>query len=155
MTSGSRIVKGAVLKLRCDACASEFPHFSFEGEGDTDTIGLGSLTSCSKNELVLAEIEPAEWNTFDRGGSARFQERFQREMSRDDLRLVTLMRSVSRSPSGARVGFQEYVKSYKPPELILSCPCCEAGESRVAEEVTIEQFIQSGGRVTPTGRLTI
>lgn len=146
-----RKVAGSVVQLRCNACERVFPYFRFEGEDDTDTIGLGSLTTCLKNELVIASFLPDEWNSLPQGGSARFEARVREELGRDDLYVVRLLRTVPGGTSAAGVSFQDFRKHYRPPELVFSCPCCDQGESRVIEELTVQQFVRSGGRIILAG----
>jgi hypothetical protein len=149
------MVSGSVVRLSCMACGRVTSDFRFEGEGDTDTMGLGSLASCAANEIVLAEIQPDEWNSFEQGGSAQFEARVCGELRRKDLRVVRLLRSVDVSAPGVGVDFRDFRKAYRPPELFFSCPCCSQGESKLMEELTVEQFVKSGGRVITTGRLSL
>ena len=153
MIKQPRNVTGSVLKLRCTTCDSTFPHFRFSGEGDAATVGLCSITSCKKNELIIAEVEPGEWNAFDREGSEQFEKRLRGELHREDLRLVRLIRTIRKSVSCTRPDFRDFMKTYNPSEEIFSCPCCATGESEIVEEVTIENFVRSGGSVVATGRL--
>lgn len=154
MTS-KRIVTGTVLKLHCQACKATFPHFLFSGEDDTDTAGLCSASSCDQNEVVIAEAEQAEWNDFEQAGASKIEKRLARQLARDDLRVLRLLKIEHENKSPAGLSFCDFKKTYKPPVLVYSCACCRDGESRAIDEVTPDEFQKNGGRVVITGRLIL
>ena len=149
-----RRVSGTVLRLRCSSCQKTFPHFSFFGDTDMATQGLGSVTSFERNEIVLAEFSPDEWNNFEVDGTERFERRLRKLLDRDDLRVVRL-RAVEETAEAARgASFQEFLKQYRPSSLVFSCACCEGGQSRPIGETTVEEFEQAGGKISVVGRLS-
>jgi hypothetical protein len=153
MTGSPRIVEGTILRLRCDACSSVFPHFLFSGEEDSDTAGLCSASSCEKDELVIAEAEPSEWNDLAHTDAA-VGSKIAEQLQRNDLKVVRLLR-VERETGATGLSFSDFRKAYKPPTLIYSCACCANGESRAIEEITVEAFQKAGGRIITTGRLAL
>lgn len=153
MTDQVRKVEGTVAKLSCTKCRATFPHFIFSGEDDTDTAGLGSLSSCDKNEIVIGELEPSEWNNFDGPGSASFEERLSVQLGRRDLRVVRLLRVERDGNVGLGKSFSDFRKAYKSPKLVFSCACCADGEARPLEEITVEDFKRLGGKISAIGHL--
>lgn len=153
MISSPRIVDGTIVRLRCDACDSVFPHFLFSGEEDSDTAGLCSASSCGKDELVIVEAEPSEWNDLNHTDAA-VGNRIAEQLQRNDLKVVRLLR-VERDSGATGLSFSDFRKSYKPPILIYSCACCANGESRAIDEVTVGDFQRAGGRIITTGRLVL
>ena len=45
------------------------------------------------------------------------------------------------------LSFADFKKSYRPPVMVYSCAACEAGESRVVGEFSVDEFTNSGGRI--------
>jgi hypothetical protein len=151
----TRIVSGTVKLLRCDKCGASFPTFVFVGEDDSDTAGLCTASVCGRQEVVLAEAEPSEWNDFDKNGSASIEHRLRTQIGEDRLKIIRLLRvEKAASVSAQGMSFQDFKKAYKPPTLIYSCACCD-GESRVVSEMSIEEFERTGGRLVPIGRLVL
>lgn len=150
-----RQVTGSVLILQCTKCGKTFPHFRFSGEGDTDTEGLGSLTDCQQNELVIAELDANEWNTADKGGAQAYAMRIRNQTQREELQLIRLIRIEESSIDGKGMSFQEFSKLYQPPKLFYSCPFCQNGESQVIDKLTIEQYRAQGGKITALGALVV
>lgn len=153
MTGSVRIVNGAVLRLRCGACAAIFPHFSFSGEEDSDTAGLYSASSCNQDEVVLAEADPSEWKDLAHGEITSIEKKLAQNLARDDLKVVRLLRIEHQSSAAAGSSFADFRKAYKPPVLVYSCICCSGGEARALQEMTMETFRRSGGRILLTGRV--
>jgi hypothetical protein len=155
MTSFSRIVEGAVLRLRCDACGSVFPHFLFSGEEDSDTAGLYSASCCGKDEVTIVEVDASVWDDSSRTGLALVEQVLNTRLSRNDLKVVSVLRIEPEGSAIAGSSFSDFRKAYKPPVLIYSCVCCGNGEGRVIEEITLEDFQGRGGRIVLTGRLKL
>jgi hypothetical protein len=150
----SRPVTGTVLELICSVCKKTFPHFRYSGDTDMLTLGLASVTSCEKNEVVLAELTADEFR-LAANGEQPFEQRLQNQLNRNDLRVVRLI-SVQDKPTplhGER--FQDFQKRYSPATLVYSCACCAEGISRVEREATVEEFEQSGGKISALGQLEI
>lgn len=155
MSESHREVEGTIQRLRCDACGSVFPHFLFSGEEDSDTAGLCSAAVCGQKEvLVIVEADPSEWNDFASGVVASLEDRLKKQCAFGDLKVIRLLR-VEREPAAAGLSFSDFRKAYKPPVPIYSCVCCDTGESRISEEVTVKDFVNSGGRILLTGRLAL
>lgn len=155
MKNLQRIVVGTVLRLRCQACGAVFPHFLFTGEEDGDTAGLCSASSCDQNEVVIAEAEPAEWNDFVLTGAMAIEKRLAQQLVRGDLKVLCLLRIEREESAAAGLSFRDFKKAYKPPVLVFSCACCADGESRAIEEIAVDDFQNSGGRILVTGRLVL
>lgn len=153
--TAKRIVSGTILQLCCQACNATFPHFLFSGEDDTKTAGLCSASTCKKNEIVVAEAEPVEWNTFEQAGAFEIEKRLARQLVRDDLRVLRLLRIEREDVAGTGISFRDFKKNHKPAVLVYSCACCRDGESRATEEKTVDEFQASGGRIFMTGRLIL
>lgn len=150
-----RTVTGTVMKLRCGNCGSTFPHFVFSGEKDTDTDGICSASSCEKNEVVIAELLQNEWNDLDNTGASNFQHRLSLLLDRHDLRVIRLVRVEQAQNPSAGLSFRDFAKSYEPPVLVFSCACCTNGESKLYEELTLDDFRLSGGNVLAVGHLVL
>lgn len=148
-----RSVEGAIKVLRCDSCGATFPHFVFFGEKDTDTDCLCSASSCERNEVVLVETESDEWGELQRSIALTVERRLSALLGRNDLKVPQVLTAEKSSTPAAGMSFRDFRKAYKPPALIYTCICCESGKSRSIEEFTTRDFQQSGGVVTPTGRL--
>ena len=127
-------VEGTTLSLRCQGCGAVFPHFQFSGERETETGGLFSASSGKADEVLLFEAKPEEWKDFDRAGATLAEQRIARELGRDDLRVIRLLRIESALTTGQGMSFADFKKSYRPPVMVYSCACCAEGESRLAEE---------------------
>lgn len=155
MMRQQRLVAGTILRLRCHACGAAFPHFLFSGEQDTDTSGLCSVSSCDTNEVVIAEAGSAEWNDFARTGASLVEKRLSQQLARNDLRVIHLLRVEPTKSDGAGMDFREFKASYKPPILIYSCACCGNGESQAIEEMTLEVFQKTGGRILAADNLVL
>lgn len=155
MTSSQRIVTGTILRLCCQKCGGTFPHFLFSGEDDIETAGLCSASSCDHNEVVLVEAESAEWNDFENTGASAIEQRLAKQLARNDLCVVHLLRIERNENVATGLNFHDFQKIYKRPVLVYSCACCANGESRVTEEITLDDFQKSGGRVLVTGRLAL
>jgi hypothetical protein len=119
------------------------------------TNGLGSVTSCERNEVVLAEVTADEWSHVGVDDWASFERRLSKQLGRNDLRVVRLL-SVQDKPTADRgESFQDSRKRYTPPILIYSCACCGGGRSRSVRQTTVEEFEQSGGKISVVGSLAI
>lgn len=154
MSGPHRLINGTVVRLQCAACGATFPHFRFTGDTDSDTDGLYSATSCTANELVIAEATPSEWNEIGRGDGASAERNLAQQLGRTDLKIVHLLR-VEDTNSAKGLSFAEFQKVYKPPVLIYTCPCCANGESRELEELTVARFKKSGGKIELIGPLRL
>jgi hypothetical protein len=107
------------------------------------TAGLASLSSVSKDEIVVSELEPTEFT--DETGLA-FQSRMNQSLGRHDLRFVRLRRVESNeSPEG--VTFQDFRQQYSQPILIFACPQCDCDAVSVRDE-TLSNYERSGGKLT-------
>lgn len=153
--NAKRKIDGTVVILQCSNCGTAFPHFLFSGEGDVDTAGLYSVSSCKKNEIVLGEMESNEWNHFDDGGILSFEARISKQLGRDDLRSTRLLRLEKGNGVATGVNFREFIKTYRSPIQVFSCICCASGESRFVEEITVQEFLLKGGGISTLGRLEL
>lgn len=154
MSGSHRLIDGTVIRLQCEACGAVFPHFIFAGEMDSVTDGLYSATSCTANELVLAEATPSEWNELGRGDGTSVERKLAQQLGRSDLKIVHLLR-VEHANSAKGLSFAESQKVYQPPALIYSCACCPNGESREVAELTVARFKMSGGKIELFGPLRL
>lgn len=155
MMTPKRIVAGTILTLFCDACKARFPHFLFFGDDDIDTAGLCSASSCDKNEVVIFEATPTEWNDFEKSGISEIETRLALELRRGDLRVLRLLKIERDKNIQTGLSFRDFKKKYVAPTVVYSCPCCPDGKSHALEELTLDEFQKSGGRITLTGRLVL
>lgn len=153
--SESREIEGVIQKLRCTACGASFPHLLFHGEQDTDTAGLCSAAACGQSDLAVAvEADPFEWKQLTDGNAASLERRLLGQTRLGPIRVIRLAR-VERKELPPGMSLIAYREAYEPLTLIYSCICCGADESRVMEEVEIDEFVKSGGRLVLTGRLVL
>jgi hypothetical protein len=118
-------IEASVSVLRCEE-GHTTRYLIFHGETDMVTAGLASLSSVSKDEIVVSELEPTEFT--DETGLA-FQLRTNQSLGRHDLRFVRLRR-VESNVSPGKVSFQDFRKEYSPPDLIFACSQCGFGWRR-------------------------
>lgn len=154
MTHADREVTGTILRLRCEACGSVFPHFLFFGDSDSSTAGLCSASRCRKDEVVIAEVDSSEWGALASAESSSIEARLMKEFSVADLKVVRLLK-VQHGASAAGLSFGDFRKEYKPPIQVYSCVCCGNGEARSIEAVAVRKFEDSGGRILLSGRLAL
>lgn len=155
MKNTRRLISGSVLKLRCRGCGSVFSLFQFDGENDLETLGLVSVSTCIENEIIIVEALQDEWNSLDNFGASMLETRIAHEFNLRNARVIRLLRSEATSLPAAGTSFETFRRSYVPPVLVFSCPCCEAGESSVIEDMTLSNFEAAGGKIFLTGRLVL
>lgn len=143
-----RLVEGNVVALQCEQCSTTLHHFEFAGDTDMATDGLGSLSSCLGNDVVISEMTAAEWNAGELGQKA-FSRRAS-EALRRDLRTVTLS-----TIEPQRRFFSLTFASRKPTILQYACPCCSGGRSREVWRKTVDNFKAEGGQITILGDLSL
>jgi hypothetical protein len=148
-------VFGTIKILKCASCEAIFPLAAYEGEADTDTIGLCSAGKCNSLEVAIAEATSVEWNQLASGDVKDLQRRIGTELGRDDLKIATLLRIEPGKNAPAGTSFAEFRKAYRPPVLVYSCPCCGEGEATETKEFTVDRFAEIGGRILPVGELEI
>jgi hypothetical protein len=108
------------------------------------TVGLASVSSISKSEIVVGEMMPLE--LIDETGLL-FENRMNAELERDDLRFVRLLR-VDRADIPEGLSFQEFEKIYVAPRLVFACPRCVGGEAFQTEPQTLANYERTGGKLT-------
>ncbi|AXQ28018.1 hypothetical protein D0B54_04730 [Solimonas sp. K1W22B-7] len=141
------VVTGSILRLRCQACGALFPHFQFSGERETEAGGLFSASSGKLDEVFIAEATEPEWKDFDRAGATLAEQRLAQQLGREDLRVIRLLRIESALTGGQGMSFADFKKSYRPPVMVYSCAGCGEGESKLVEEISVEEFQLAGGNV--------
>jgi hypothetical protein len=122
-----------------------FPHVSFSGEGDAETVGWASFTATSRNEVVIFTLTSSEWNAGDMGGEAALK-RIRSLLGRSDLVQIKPLR-VEKAPPASGSSFQAFRQSYERPKLIYSSLSGE-GEARVEREQSAQGFLFQGGVIT-------
>jgi hypothetical protein len=150
-----RKVFGTIKMLECTSCEVTLPVAAFEGEADTDTIGLCSAGKCNGLEVAIAEATPTEWSSLAAGSVSHLQDRIGAELGRDDLRVATVLRVEQGNEIPAGTSFAAFREAYRPPLLVYSCPCCGEGEAKEIEEFTVDAFIALGGGILSVGALEI
>ena len=108
------------------------------------TIGLTSLSSIMRNEIVVAEAQGDELRD---GEGKAILGRVSKQLERDDLRVVRLLRAEA-AEIKAGLSFQEFRKVSRPPFLIFSCPHCVTGEAEVKDQPSLADFQREGGKLT-------
>lgn len=152
MIGQSKVVRGSVAIVTCQACQASLPLFEFEVESDTGAVGLCSATRCNGSDIVIAETTLEEWKAMQSG-----------ELSTLPLRLsgfsdfhVLHIKRIEKSPAPpAGISFAEFRSLYKPPVVVYACPCCTDGEAIKTREVTTSEFEGMGGRIVALGSLII
>ena len=148
MGSGMRSVEGDVVTLRCEQCGTTFHHFVFSGDTDMATAGLGSLSSCLGNDVVISEMTATEWNAAESGQKA-FSTRVSEALGRD-LATVSLSAEETRKP------FLSRLFARRSPDVAgYACACCSGGRAREVRRAAVDQFQAEGGRVTIFGDLVL
>lgn len=107
------------------------------------TIGLVSLSSIVKDEIVVAKLEPADLAD-DTGLGV--QTRLNSLLERDDLRFVRLRRAEVVAPAEG-MSFQDFREVYQPPRLIFACPKCDVGDASQLTSETPSAYERGGGKL--------
>jgi hypothetical protein len=119
----------------------------FSGDTDMATMGLISLSSIEKTEVVIA---------YDCGtDEVSFAERLSASLNRNDLRLVPFLRAEQLRSVTPGTSFQEFRAAYRGPRLVYRCPYCRGGEAIAEEEQSFSGFARGGGTITLVGELSI
>ena len=155
MTNKGNIVHGTVKIATCQLCNSSIPFFEFEVETDIGSVGLCSAAQCNSLSVVIAEITMDEWRELASGKLSYLPCRLSDAIGMKDLNILHIKR-VDRSPEPAMgIPFSEYRKLYKPPVVIYSCPCCDAGEVIETQELLVSEFEEMGGSIVAMGALVL
>jgi len=152
--TNTRQVLGTIKILECSLCKATLPIAAFEGEADTDTIGLFSASQCDGFEVAVADATPAEWSDLAIGNVRDLLARIGAEVGSDNLKIPTVLRVESGDETVAGTSFAEFRNAYRPPTIVYSCPCCHEGEAIEVEEFTVEGFKQIGGSILPVDGLS-
>jgi hypothetical protein len=119
----------------------------FSGDTDMTTMGLISLSSIEKPEVVIA---------YDRGtDEVSFAEQLSASLNRNDLRLVPFLRAEQLGGVTPGTSFQEFRAAYREPRLLYRCPYCRSGEAVAVEEQSFTEFARGGGTITLVGELSL
>ncbi len=143
-------IEGTVSILRCEGEGHLTPNLTFTGDTDMVTEGLASLSSVIRDEIVVAEMAPQEFD--DEGGNA-FQGRINSLLDRTDLRFVRLRRVETATPP-AGSSFQDFRQTYAPPRLVFACPRCDL-DALAERSVTPSDYKRAGGTLTVVADLEI
>lgn len=154
MNSNLRKIAGSVKLISCTACHATIPMFAFEGETDTDTIGLCSAGCCNAYKLALFEVNIKEWKALRSKHPNAPPQRINQEINEPDYRMVHILRVEKFDAPPAGTSFAEFRRQYHAPQVIYSCPCC-GGEGVVNREMTVEQFKKIGGSILTLGDLIL
>lgn len=154
MNSSLRKISGSVKLIHCTDCNATIPMFAFEGESDTDTIGLCSAGCCNAYKLALFEVTIDEWNVLRAQRTNDLPSRINQELNGLDYRMSHILRVDRFDEPPAGTSFAEFRRQYKAPQVIYLCPCC-GGEGVVNEEITVEQFKKLGGSICTLGNLIL
>ena len=144
-------IGGEISTLLCRSCGKRTPYLTFVGDTDMVTNGLVSLSSISRNEIVVAE---AQGNELRDGEGAATLNRISEQLDRNDLRAVRLLRAEDGN-ANAGLSFQSFRENYQPPSLIFSCPHCVTGEAEVEKRLSLAEYRRDGGHLTVLADLEI
>lgn len=123
-----RRVEGEVIGLQCKRCRSRFFHVVFSGDTDMATEGLGSLSSCDGERVVVAEMTSEEWSAGNHGLEG-FANRIGQEL-RQTLHPVRLLpTAIGAAKTGKSFG--SFLRRTRPAGLAYSCACCRLGEAHI------------------------
>lgn len=142
-------VEGAVQLLNCNRCDATYAHFTFVGDTDALTLGLQSPSCAGRQEVVLVEADPGEWDD-----PALLERRMATQLRRSDLRVLRILRVENGATAPSGTTFAEFRKSYRRLTVVYSCASCRDGECRAAEKLSVEDFQSAGGHISLLGRLT-
>ena len=112
-----RRIEGEVLRLRCRTCSAAFPSFEFCGDTDMVTDGLGAVTSCTGDEIVVAEMLALEWR--DQSGHLFAQSI--RDERQGEFRFVRCIAHEGGYTPPAGVGYKEFQRTYRAPQPLFAC----------------------------------
>lgn len=140
----TRWIEASISILKCNQSDHTTPHITFCGDTDMVTAGLASLSSVITDEIVVAELKPAELT--DETGKD-FETRINELLGRDDLRFIRLS-CVEAGPAPAGRSFQDFRNAYTAPRLIFACPRCDGGEAVSTKTEAPSDFQRAGGKLT-------
>jgi hypothetical protein len=138
-----RWIEASVSILECDE-GHTAPYLTFHGDTDMVTLGIGCLSSIVCDEIVVAELEPAELS--DETGLA-FQSRINGLLNRDDLRFIRLC-GVADDHLPAGTSFRAFRQVYAPPILTFACSKCGGEDATAVKRLTLAQYECGGGKLT-------
>ncbi|MEJ8755658.1 hypothetical protein WG947_01505 [Pontibacter sp. H259] len=122
---------GQVEYYRCDECTYET--FCLQLYRDTDSVYIGiiSVTSTDKAEIVITRLTPHEFQRFGRIPKQAIAERINTFLGRTDL---------------IYVANKQFLLNNGEMVFEKACPKCQAHMSR-NEHKSLETFVSEGGKV--------
>ena len=137
--------------LRCRKCRGLTPYLTFSGDTDMVTDGLAQLSSNVANEVVVAALKPSEFSDWS---GLELQDRINRQLGRDDLRYVRLIRAEA-APIKPGTSLKKFRNEWAPPVVVFSCPKCEGGEATEWRKDTPSAFKNGAGKLTVLAEIEI
>src|SRR4051812_20973046 len=103
----AREVEGDVARLRCSSCEAVTHNVVFSGDTDMATMGLISLASIERPEVVIAEAIGHDLRSGSDASGLSTQRRVSAAMLRADLRYLRVLRTEFRD-TGPTASFQAF-----------------------------------------------
>jgi hypothetical protein len=155
MRNGRKLVRGSVKIVQCRECNSNMALFVFESETDVDSVGMCSATKCDGLSIIVAETTLDEWKDIESGKLSKLPSRLIDNPAMNAFHILHIKRIEQSPQPPAGVPFSEFRRSYKPPAVIYSCPCCGDGDAVETQEVTLSEFEGMGGHIVALGNLVV
>jgi hypothetical protein len=114
------------------------------------TNDLCCLTAAGQKEVVIGELDPAEYKLGFENAQKAFAKRISELLKRNDLRVIRLLRA-----EPGRTSFGVFRKKYVAPRTIYSCIACSSGESEALEKMDWSHFRAGGERIKLVGNLEL
>ena len=137
---------GYVAWLKSNNTEKEFPVFIPSADVDYVTDGLMSATSLFEKYIVVGQSTPEEYQSHEQG-ARMFEERMNKMLSRDDLRVIEIKEIVNNSLDETVQDFQKFLKKYKRPTVLYFDPYDPTGFAEVFTTQTIQEYVDGGGKI--------
>jgi hypothetical protein len=142
------MVQGLVQETRCAQCGALAAAFTFSGDTDMVTNGLGAA-ACGNRKLALGALTPDELQAGELG-LEDFAERAARQFG-DDFRSVRVKR-YQKGSSLSGTSFAEFRRSYQHAQPIYLCRVC-GGDAQVVAARRPAEFESVGGTIHLLGEV--
>ncbi|HAK59548.1 MAG TPA: hypothetical protein DCO77_04085 [Nitrospiraceae bacterium] len=154
MKKNDRKIEGYIVWIECQHCNEKFPAFTFSGDIDQVTEGLGALSCMTDPEIIISELTASEWNSMPpEVGIKKFVQRVSNLLDRDDL-ILPVIASYEHSETDD-ANFQEFLKKYKPSMPVYKCIKCGRESGRVIRTISPSDFKAEGGAIQLVGKLSL
>lgn len=140
-------IDDTILWLESKGTGRRFPVARFSADTDMPTVSLVSLTSITRQEIVVAQLTAGECNAGELLRYQQMQSRINAALHRDDLRAVWLVCAEERKPYTPGLSFQEFRRIYRSPCLLYRDIFEEDSLAEQVFEVSRRDFESGGGQI--------